>query len=74
MSGNRQLFFWGSGAYAVESWKEGCTHVLVDEGSAVKDMVIAAAACRKPVVQIDWWQVINLLKLRSYLCFYAVAK
>ncbi|KAG0619977.1 hypothetical protein M758_4G179300 [Ceratodon purpureus] len=48
------------GAFAVETWKEGCTHVLVDEGSAVTEMVIAAVASRKPVLQINWWQKFSL--------------
>ncbi|XP_024372403.1 nibrin homolog isoform X2 [Physcomitrium patens] len=48
------------GAYAVELWKEGCTHVLVDEGSAVTKMVIAAVAFSKPVLQVDWWQKFSL--------------
>jgi hypothetical protein len=47
-----------NGAYAVEKWKEGCTHVVVEEGSPVTEMVLAAVASSKPVVQTDWWQVV----------------
>lgn len=63
------LLLLGSGAYAVEKWKEGCTHVLVDEGSAITEMVIAAVASRKPVLQINWWQVEHLL----YICGVAIS-
>ena len=64
------LLLLGSGAYAVETWKDGCTHVLVDEGSAVNEMVIAAVASSKPVVQINWWQV---ERLHNLLSVFAVA-
>jgi hypothetical protein len=47
-----------AGAYAVEKWKEGCTHVVVEESSLVTEMVLAAVASSKPVVQTDWWQVV----------------
>lgn len=63
-------YFSDSGAYAVELWKEGCTHVLVDEGSAVTKMVIAAVAFSKPVLQVDWWQVDHLLTLLSIFAWW----
>lgn len=48
-----------NGAYAVEKWKEGCTHVVVEESSLVTEMVLAAVASSKPVVQTDWWQTFS---------------
>lgn len=47
----------------VDTWKEGCTHLLVEEGSLVTEMVLAAVASNKPVVQIDWWQVRSVTSL-----------
>jgi hypothetical protein len=64
------LLLLGSGTYAVETWKERCSHVLVDEGSAVTEMVIAAVASSKPVFQINWWQVEHLLNLLSLFAWW----
>jgi hypothetical protein len=64
----------GSGTYAVGTSKERCTHVLVDEGSAVPEMVIVAVASSKPVFQINWWQIEHLLNLLSLFAWWQLVQ
>ncbi|EFJ19311.1 hypothetical protein SELMODRAFT_419113 [Selaginella moellendorffii] len=42
------------GARCVEKWDEECTHLLVEDGSSVTEMVLMAVSQQKPVVSLKW--------------------
>ncbi|KAF9624016.1 hypothetical protein IFM89_007714 [Coptis chinensis] len=53
------------GAGITHSWKEECTHMLVDESMPVKEDLLDAIVAQKPVVLKSWLKVIAEKKIRT---------
>lgn len=46
------------GGHIVEEWCGECTHLVVEDGSSVTDVVIQAVAERKPVIGTGWIEAV----------------
>ncbi|KAH7290495.1 hypothetical protein KP509_30G050900 [Ceratopteris richardii] len=47
-----------AGGYVLENWCSNCTHLLVEDGSYVTNLVLQAVAERIPVIGVGWIEVL----------------